>query len=207
LDKESFLKWFGQLVDDFGESMPGSSATHPADFHKTAGKRVRPLVFLHSGIFPTKQAVFKEMRSRRVITGGTVDGTLRKWWMEHFWHVRVKKWQPFAKCDICINFRTAILTTVGEFELAELRVDRDRHRDQVGLGRRRFGLRETLAIEDPDMFLHVSIDAMDNKKTNVPQSKAFTNSKSSSNIGEPLKTRLMGKNTCFVHASRFEILI
>eukprot|EP00798_Chlamydomonas_sp_ICE-L_P003096 gene3096-biopygen20841 len=44
-----------------------------------------------------------------------------------------------------------------------------------------------------DLFLHVSIDAMDNKKTNIPQARHFSHTKKTAG-GEVLKTRIMGDN-------------
>ena len=121
---------------------------------------------------------------------------------------QVKKWQPFAKCDECIGFRTKLLTTLNDAELEETKEAQFKHREQVSLGRQRFALREQMSVNYKNDFLHVSIDGMDNKKTNVPQQRSLTCSKSSAGVGEPLKTRLMGewsllimKVCCIVNAA------
>lgn len=106
--------------------------------------------------------------------------------------LKVKKWQPFAKCDQCISMRAKLLTSLNEAVLEETKVSQFKHRQQVGLGRKRFALREMMSVSYSSDFLHVSIDGMDNKKTNVPQQRSLTYNKSSASIGEPLKTRLMG---------------
>ena len=179
--------------------MPDAWVTHPDDRHKSdndTSKRTRPLIFLHSGIFASKSAVFADFKLRGIVTRDMKQSTLRTWWKEEFWHVKVKKWQPFAKCDHCQKFRTKLYMMRGEVEKAEVRALRDKHRDQVSLGRKRFAYRESLAIAYPDQFLAISIDAMDNKKTNIPRTRALTDTKSTSSVGDELKTRLMG--TCGV---------
>eukprot|EP00798_Chlamydomonas_sp_ICE-L_P028026 gene28026-biopygen31972 len=67
------------------------------------------------------------------------------------------------------------------------------HRLQISIGRRRYDIREKLSETFPDLFLHVSIDAMDNKKTNIPQARHFSHTKKTAG-GEVLKTRIMGDN-------------
>jgi hypothetical protein len=195
LEHQSFVTWFSDVVADFGESMPDAWVTHPNDRHKSdddPSKRTRPLIFLHCGIFQSKQAVFRDFHDRGIITAKVKESTLRTWWKALFWHIKVKKWQNFAKCDQCTTYRTQLYAFKGEYDKAVVREQRDNHRSQVSLGRKRFALREEMAIAHPEIFLHVSIDAMDNKKTNVPQAKSMANTKSSSNAGEALKTRLMG---------------
>eukprot|EP00798_Chlamydomonas_sp_ICE-L_P019094 gene19094-biopygen27959 len=64
------------------------------------------------------------------------------------------------------------------------------HRLQISIGRRRYDIREKLSETFPDLFLHVSIDAMDNKKTNIPQARHFSHTKKTAG-GEVLKTRIM----------------
>eukprot|EP00798_Chlamydomonas_sp_ICE-L_P006266 gene6266-biopygen1395 len=65
------------------------------------------------------------------------------------------------------------------------------HRLQISIGRRRYDIREKLSETFLDLFLHVSIDAMDNKKTNIPQARHFSHTKKTAG-GEVLKTRIMG---------------
>eukprot|EP00798_Chlamydomonas_sp_ICE-L_P029527 gene29527-biopygen5441 len=67
------------------------------------------------------------------------------------------------------------------------------HRLQISIGRRRYDIREKLSETFPDLFLHVSIGAMDNKKTNIPQARHFSHTKKTAG-GEVLKTRIMGDN-------------
>eukprot|EP00798_Chlamydomonas_sp_ICE-L_P032867 gene32867-biopygen13906 len=64
------------------------------------------------------------------------------------------------------------------------------HRLQISIGRRRYDIREKLSETFPDLFLHVSIDAMDNKKTNIPQARHFSHTKKTAG-GEVLKRSWM----------------
>ena len=160
LERRSYTKYFDDLVDDFGENMPDSWVTHHDDCHKhdiDPTKRTRPLIFLHSGIFSTKTAVFKDFRARGIVSRHVEDSTIRTWWLETFWHVKVKKWQPFAKCDKCTDFRNRLFTMTSEADKEDIRVIRAKHRDQVSLGRKRFALREAMSIEHPSQFLCVRL--------------------------------------------------
>ena len=195
LDRKSFTSYLSELIEDFGESMPDTWATHPSDRRKPDSdttKRTRPLIFLHSGIFASKSAVFADFKLRGIISRDVNQSTLRTWWKEEFWHVKVKKWQPFAKCDHCQKYRTQLYVMRGEVEKFEVRTLRNKHREQVSLGRKRFAYREALSVAHPELFLAISIDAMDNKKTNIPRTRALTDTKTTSNAGDELKTRLMG---------------
>ena len=195
LEKESFYRFFDQLVEDFGENMPDAWATHPDSRWLPVTdqtKETRPLIFLHCGLFSTKKAVFKDFHDRRIVSKTIPPSTMRTWWIADWWNVKVKKWQPFAKCDKCTKFRTELLVEPNEARLQEIRQERGKHRQNISLGRRRCALREMMSIEHPDDFLSATIDGMDNKKTNVPQPRGITYAKGPSQVGEPLKTRLMG---------------
>ena len=196
LEKETYYRYFQQLVEDFGESMPDSWATYPKDKWKRvsdATKETRPLIFLHNGLFSTKKAVFKDFLDRGIVTKKVGVTTMREWWLNDFWNVRVKKWMNFAKCDQCIKARTDLIIEKNDSKLQEIRVERAKHRGNISLGRRRYSLRELMSIKHPNDFLSATIDGMDNKKTHTPQQRGLTSTKSSSGAGEPLKTRLMGR--------------
>ena len=133
-NKLAFNEAFQALVDDFGEHMPHQHATHPADHHKKeadTSKRMLPLTFLHCGLFDTKAAVFREFRSLGIVPRSVNDSTLRKWWKESFWNVRIKNWQPFAKCEECIEHRAKLLSALTEAVRDKLKETQASHREQV----------------------------------------------------------------------------
>jgi len=180
------------LILDFGECMPDRTKIHPDDCHRRlANPRIEPVTYLHCGVFSCKEAVFSDMRRHGVVAEGTSSAVLRAWWLKEWWYVMIKKWQPFAKCEECLKLRTKLLSTVFPPAIHELKLQQWCHRQQVSIGRRRYDIREKLSEVMPELFLHVSIDAMDNKKTNLPQPRHFTHSKSTAGM-EVLKTRVMG---------------
>eukprot|EP00798_Chlamydomonas_sp_ICE-L_P004720 gene4720-biopygen14988 len=91
------------------------------------------------------------------------------------------------------NYTAAMQKMVVADRVEALRLDQAMHRLQIFIGRRRYDIREKLSETFPDLFLHVSIDAMDNKKTNIPQARHFSHTKKTAG-GEVLKTRIMGDN-------------
>ncbi len=134
LDKDSFKEAMSTLVRDFGESMPNSTAVHPDDWNKKDGaKRKLPLIFLHSGLFSTKAAVFRDMIDLALVSSHLTESTLHKWWSKYFWNVKIKHWQPFAKCEPCILFKARLLSCITEPAREICRLQQGAHRDQVCL--------------------------------------------------------------------------
>ncbi len=193
LHKDSFNEAMRSLTQQFGESMPNQIVYHPEHrYKKIENKLQRPLTFLHCGLFSDKEAVFSDLRKHGIVPVGTPSRTLLRWWSEDWWHLKIKSWQPFAKCDDCVQFRAKVLVAPTEPLRDELRNQQSMHRARISLGRDRYDFREKLSQSNSESFLHVSIDAMDNKKTNVPQTRHMSHTKKNAG-GELLKTRLMGK--------------
>lgn len=190
--RNSFNEDMEALTLQFGESMPNQVVYYPPDRHKKRPKLARPLVFLHCGIFADMEEVFNDMRRRGVVGARTPSRTMRKWWKESWWHVKIKSWQPFAKCDACVKFRARILVAATGPLRDEISLQQSLHRSRISIGRIRYDLREQLSKTYPGLFLHASIDAMDNKKTNIPQTRHLSHTKKNAG-GELLKTRIMGK--------------
>jgi len=190
--RDNFNAAMKSLVDEFGESMPHQTSYAPGSRGRKKSKVMRPLIFLHCGIFPSKQAVFRDMKKNGMVPPRTLYSSLRKLWHAHWWNVKIKTWQPFAKCDDCVKYRARLLTTTFQPAVDELRQSQAVHRNQISIGRRRYDIREKLSEQYPKLFLHASADAMDNKKTNLPQSRHFSHTKKTAG-GELLKTRIMGE--------------
>ena len=190
--KDSFNADMQALCNQFGECMPNQVAYYPPDRHRKRQKLSRPLVFLHCGIFADMEDVFRDMKHRRIVPSDTPSRTMRRWWKENWWHVKIKSWQPFAKCDDCVKFRARILVAATEPLKDAIRIQQGLHRSRISIGRLRYDLREKLSKTYPDLFLHASIDGMDNKKTNIPQTRYLSHTKKNAG-GELLKSRVMGK--------------
>lgn len=191
----SFNDAMEKLVSSFGESMPHQSTFLRSDRHKrkTAKREHRPLTFLHCGLFSTKEAVFSEFRKHGIVPEKTPSRSMLRWWETDWWHVKIKHWQPFAKCDDCVTLRAKLLLAPTETIMEVHQRAQEDHRERISLGRGRYAFREELTKSDMSKFLHVSVDAMDNKKTNLPQTRHLSHTKKNAG-GEVLKTRLMGKH-------------
>ena len=194
VNKASFDQAMEFLVLRFGESMPHQVTFHKSDRHKrsTSTRQCRPLTFLHCGLFASKEAVFADFRKHNIVPEVTKSRTMLRWWEENWWHVKIKRWQPFAKCDDCVNLRAKLLIAPTQAITEVYREAQEGHRERISLARTRYDVREKLSKSDSKRFLHVSVDGMDNKKTNLPQTRHLSHTKKNAG-GELLKTRLMGK--------------
>lgn len=157
---------------------------------------VRTVVFLPNGLFGSKAAVIAELKRMDSMLENMSDTRLYGLWREHFWHVMIKSWQPFAKCDECALFRFNLFmapkTDLENPQIEVLRAERRAHQARVTVGRLRYMLRATLAKTFPDKFLHICIDGMDNKKTHIPQCHGTLFAKDIDGTGMELQTKLLG---------------
>ncbi len=154
---------------------------------------IRTSVFLPNGIFHTKTSVIEELQRLDQELADASIKRLFSLWDEYFWHVHIKSWQPFAKCDECAKFKMQdMLSTNPNPELDASRAARDVHRTRVSISRLRYMQRAALAKAFPEIFLHMCIDGMDNKKTNLPHCHGALFSKDVDNAGMELQTKLLG---------------
>jgi hypothetical protein len=78
--------------------MPHVSVQNPHNITETRG-----LVLIPNAIFRNKRDVFDKLRSRLPDVFEYTYFT--ELWRRYHWHVKVKKWNPFAKCDTCVYLR------------------------------------------------------------------------------------------------------
>lgn len=146
------------------------------------------------------QEVWKALKKESLIPDNLSSRLFNEYWKSHHWNVLIKAWQPFAKCDECLEYRQVLMSYKPSPIKDELRLQQHAHRDNITIARRRGNIREKLAELHPDLFLAGAIDAMDNNKTSVPHTAEFTRTKTTAESGEPMQMRLMGKcDTAFVH--------
>jgi hypothetical protein len=107
-----------------------------------------------------------------------------KLWKKYFWHVHIKEWIPFAKCDHCTSMLAAILSAKSDEERAQVKEERKIHRDRCSAFRKYHNVRMELGLQQPDRFLSLIIDGMDNQKTMVPRLEGPLQSKLLHNEGE-----------------------
>jgi hypothetical protein len=196
-----------EFCEDYGEHLPHITVSKVIVSSADGTNRVvwRVMICLPSGLYNSKLECIKEMKLFGKIPEGAKDDTIYKIWREHLWHVKVKTWQPFSKCDTCAEFKAAHILRVMEIrkrngvateetpEFKKCKELRAAHLARVMLTRSRYMLRYSLTRAFPDIFLHVVIDGMDNKKTNLPHCNSEAlKSKNLDNSGEVLQTKLMG---------------
>ncbi len=155
---------------------------------------IRTSVFLPNGIFNSKSAVFSELKVQEEELNTVEVTRLYDLWTEIFWHVHIKTWQPFAKCDECAKFKLGRLLSSkdGSVESEAQKAERRAHQLRISLARQRYMVRSTLSKGFQDLFVHVCIDGMDNKKTNLPHCHGALYSKDVDGVGFELQTKLLG---------------
>ena len=84
-------------------------------------------------------------------------------------HVRIRKFIPFAKCDVCARLTELKNTARDDYEKRMYQTEKDSHIHLIMIMRARLAIRDELAMYFPDYFLSVMIDGMDSQKTNVPK--------------------------------------
>ncbi len=155
---------------------------------------VRTSTFLPNGLFSAKVTVIEELIRLHPVLADYSHQRLYTLWREEFWNVFLKSWQPFAKCDDCAKFKlnNFLETSETTVEKELLRAERKMHLARVAVGRSRYMERALLAKTSPDHFLHICIDGMDNKKTNLPHCHASLLTKEVEGAGIELQTKLLG---------------
>lgn len=154
---------------------------------------LRVPVYIPGGLYANKQAVYEEFIRFGLLSPNFTANYFRRLWSLFYWHVYIKRFMPFAKCDDCVNFTLERLAHCKDAEKVELiRAHQKAHRDQVQVARNRIAARELVSRRFPALFGHLYDDAMDNTKTNTPHCRTLTFSKNIEQNGLPLKTKMMG---------------
>jgi len=78
--------------------MPHESISNPHD-----PKDKRTLVLIPNSIFRNKKDIYEKLSDR--LPCGIEYTYFTELWRRYFWNVKVKKWNPFAKCDQCVYLR------------------------------------------------------------------------------------------------------
>lgn len=87
------MKYMDSLITQFGESMPDSTVCEEKSRRlpdSDPDKIVRPLIFLHCGLFGSKTAVYKDFVDFSIMVEDSVSlRTFKRWWKKEFWNVKV----------------------------------------------------------------------------------------------------------------------
>ena len=99
---------------------------------------------------------------------------IRKSTFEAAWHdpecspLRVRRWNPFAKCDMCTRFNDLLKATQDRSAIKKIIAEAQAHKVYYR-GEKAFYLERTLkAIRQPDDFLSLITDGADQKDYDVP---------------------------------------
>ncbi len=192
-------EYLQSVEDTIAENMP-----HDSRVHKETGA-VRNACFIPTGLFGSKFAVYTDF-ARWVKSSFKGEGKPRvaSWstfytaWRKFFWHLFLRFWIPFAKCDQCVDLLESLRVTKDEKEKEKIKELQKEHRKYIEDCRLNYKRRIDLAEQNPDKYLSVIMDAMDSNKTNVPHWRAFF---SKERADFSVKTRLLG---VLVHHKRFD---
>jgi hypothetical protein len=113
----------------------------------------------------------------------TVHYLTTKLWERYYWHVHIKKWIPFAKCNACTTMFAALVSSKSAEESDRIKAERQVHRERCTAFRKFHTVRMELGNHRSDAFLSLIIDGMDNQKTMVPRLEGKLHSKMLHNEG------------------------
>lgn len=89
-------------------------------------------------------------------------------WKQHFPHVYIGKYSCFATCDICATYKRALLEHNSLSERMALRDEQRLHIVFVREERAVYHKTRFLARSEPERYLSMILDGMDQKKTDLP---------------------------------------
>ena len=102
--------------------------------------------------------------------------------------IKIRKFKRFAKCKICTTFEQEIRKAVG-FERKTLIAKKEEHNDWQMRERQKYYKHREKAWRDPQKYVCISIDGMDNSKTNIG---TFAHEDKETAKAVKLKTHLTG---------------
>lgn len=180
-------KFMFEIIEYYGEAMPH---LHVKLVLLCGEEVTTAIIFLPCGIFPSMVAVFNEMRANGVIPATTCDAWVYKLWHRHFPHVRIRQSIPFAKCQVCEDFRAELRSAPTEAQRAIIAILRRTHTVTNRLARTLMMCNDDIAKTFDSDVLMLYCDSMDNVKTALPHQAQST--KTVDNAGEPIRTQLTG---------------
>ena len=89
-------------------------------------------------------------------------------WRAEYKNVKVRKWLPFSKCDMCWDLRTKADTTSDPEARAQITVEYKAHLDEVQMDRDIYRRNKERARLEPTKYLSLTVDAADNADHALP---------------------------------------
>ena len=84
-------------------------------------------------------------------------------------HIRISKYSSHSRCDQCSALDAYQRTCKSKQEIEYCRSLKYQHKQRYGAARRRINDLEQLAVSFPDDHLFLSLDGMDNRKSDLPK--------------------------------------
>jgi len=184
----AFLTAMDEVIADFGEQMvhqfqnilTGKAADSVSE---------KPIIYLPCGLYKDKQDLIEDLIRRNLLPPCNPT-YVRRLWKQFYSHVHIKKWIPFAKCELCCVLRDTLTSTRDKDIKEACRQRQQWHRLRLGLARLRHTARMRLGEVLPQLFLSLITDGMDNRKSVIPRLAQAR--KDVDNTGEELPTKLQG---------------
>jgi hypothetical protein len=90
-------------------------------------------------------------------------------WDTEYSDVRVPSQQRLGKCETCDTFHQQIISERDQGERDKLKLERVKHMKNVKADRLVYHTWRKVAREQPDKYIVISLDGMDQSKTNLPR--------------------------------------
>jgi hypothetical protein len=142
-----------------------------------------------------KKDVIDEVRTKMQEEGlvPVNESTLYSIWSESFQNYTFHKQGAFAKCNLCVQFKEGLMREKRKLERAKLEEQRAQHLREQMSRRHVYYAHRVLAKKDPENYLCIIHDKMDQAKTWIP--RLVHTPKSLSGHGIPLPIALTGMLT------------
>lgn len=88
-----------ELASSYGETMPHMSLRNP-----NGGKDERDMILIPNALHNTKRDVWEDFLLSNTISNISYEYFVLLWSRYH-WNIQLREWNPFAKCDTCVNLR------------------------------------------------------------------------------------------------------
>ncbi|XP_063439429.1 uncharacterized protein LOC134720824 isoform X3 [Mytilus trossulus] len=149
---QSAMTWLHMYAIQFGEKLPNQEKIH-----------LPPCV--------TKKSIYSEMVEYQHDKGEPEVISMSHFmllWRTCLCHIAIPKVSRFSKCNKCIKIKTKLSSTRSKTKKQELQRRREKHLKQQNMERRKYYKHIQKAKEQPEKYLSVIIDSMDQSKTQLP---------------------------------------
>ena len=197
-----FTTWMKTFIQLYGQSAPDAltsvlpSWLTKATLFRIYMKESTPPFVKRSNFYKLFKSKFGYMRTDKSLP-----------------HVRISKYSSHSVCSQCVALSSYQKTCKTKLELELCKSLKFKHRETFGLARRRISELQDLALTYPEDHLFISLDGMDNRKSDIP--KFQQNVKSQGNFHK-LPSHITGvivtsglypekmKNFCYLNHNQFE---